>query len=393
MVSGQDIKKAVRARGREIVGFLARVLQTPSVTGDEAALAGVIAGEIERMGLTPQIEEAEKGRPNVLAEWKGFPGPRFVFNGHMDVFPPTAGEQGKYGPWSGQVEGDWIYGRGASDMKSGLCGSIMAVRVLREMGLLPKGSVLLTCTCDEEVGGRLGVKHLLQKGLITGDFGLNMEPTDLKLLLSHSGIYRARFTFEGKAASSSKPGDGVDALEKSIRAVQALYELGERIKERSVQGWGSPTLSVTTLHAGTATNVLADRSTFSIDRRLVPGESHEAVEAEILDVLEMQKNKDPDFRYIREIISDRPALDVPPDSGIVKVIEKVYEDLQGKPVEKMTARWGSDAANIMKATGMPMPVLGPGRGEEAATANEKVSIENYLASVEIYALTAARMLA
>lgn len=392
-VNARDVKKAVKAHHREIISFLSKVLQTPSVTGDEAAVAEVIAREIEGIGLRPRIEETEKGRPNVLAEWEGSPGPRFVFNGHMDVFPPPAGAEKEYGgPWSGRVEGDWIFGSGANDMKAGLCGSIMAVRVLKEMGFVPKGSVLLTCTCDEENGGWLGVKYLLDKGLIKGDFGLNMEPTALKLLLNHSGIFRARFTFEGKAAHSSNPSEGIDALKKSIRAIQGLYELGKRLEKRSIPGWGSPTLNVTTLQAGTATNVIADRSTFSIDRRLVPGESHEEAEAEIMAVLEEQKKIDPDLRFVREIISDRPALEIPPDSTVVKTIEKAFEDLQGKPLGRMKARFGSDAADIVKATGMPMPILGPGNEDEATSIDEKLSIEEYLAAVEIYALTVARLL-
>ena len=392
-VNARDVKKAVKARHREIIRFLSKVLQTPSVTGDEAAVAEVIAREIEGIGLRPRIEETEKGRPNVLAEWEGSPGPRFVFNGHMDVFPPPAGAEKEYdGPWSGRVEGGWIFGSGANDMKAGLCGSIMAVRVLKEMGFVPKGSVLLTCTCDEENGGWLGVKYLLDKGLIKGDFGLNMEPTALKLLLNHSGIFRARFTFVGKAAHSSNPSEGIDALKKSIRAIQGLYELGKRLEKRSIPGWGSPTLNVTTLQAGTATNVIADRSTFSIDRRLVPGESHEEAEAEIMAVLEEQKKIDPDLRFVHEIISDRPALEIPPDSTVVKTIEKAFEDLQGKPLRRMKARFGSDAADIVKATGMPMPILGPGNEDEATSVDEKLSIEEYLAAVEIYALTVVRLL-
>ena len=101
---------------------------------------------------------------------------------------------------------------------------------------------------------------------------------------------------------------------------------------------------------------------------------------------------DPDLRFVREIISDRPALKIPSDSTIVKVIEKGFEDLQGKPLERMKARFGSDAADIVKATGMPMPILGPGDEDEATSVGEKLSIEEYLAAVEIYALTAARLL-
>ena len=290
MIAPQDIKNAVAKRRRQIIDFLVEVIRIPSETGDEERVSKFISQFMTENGLRVQVVEAQKGRPNLLATWKGSRGPQFVFNGHMDVVPAGPTKEWLYDPWSGKIVDDHIYGRGAVDMKSGLCSSIMAVILLKEIGFSPKGSVLITCTCDEETGGELGVKHLLKKGLIAGDFGLNCEPTSLNLMLTHRGIYRADFTVKGKAVHGGVPWLGVDAIEKSIKVMNRLYELRDQISTQNHPVLGKPTLIVSTIQAGTCPNMLASNCSFTVDRRLI--ESYEAAEEEVLGIFEELKAKD-----------------------------------------------------------------------------------------------------
>ena len=135
MISSEDIIKKVETKRQEALEFLQECIRTPSVTGDEAAMGQVVTKWIEGAGLHVDNYEKEQGRPNLVAEWKGTrDGRRFVFNSHLDVFPPVEGKPGKYGPWSGVVEDGWIYGRGTVDMKAGLCAGVLAVKYLKEMG-------------------------------------------------------------------------------------------------------------------------------------------------------------------------------------------------------------------------------------------------------------------
>ena len=162
MIDAKEIKKAVMDHRDEIIRCLVEMVQTPSVTGDEVPVSRVFRRWMEEMGLEVKTYEAEPGRPNLLAEWFGpEKGPRFVFNGHMDVFPPVESDPGMYGPWSGKVTDGKIYGRGTGDMKGGDCAAIMAVKILKELGFEPKGSILLSFMCDEENGSRLGAKYLI----------------------------------------------------------------------------------------------------------------------------------------------------------------------------------------------------------------------------------------
>ena len=110
----------------------------------------------------------------------------------MDVFPPVAGSPGLYGPWAGKVADGYLYGRGSVDMKGGVCAAIMATAFLKRMGFSPAGSVLMTWVSDEENTGGLGTKYLLEQGLISGDFGIDPEPTHGQVLVSHCGGLNVR---------------------------------------------------------------------------------------------------------------------------------------------------------------------------------------------------------
>ena len=121
MLSVQNIAAMVDANREEALAFFQQCVRTPSVTGSEAAMGEVVRQFLARQGFAPQVYEKEPGRPNIVAEWKGArPGPRFVWNGHLDVFPPVAGSPGLYGPWAGKVADGYLYGRGSVDMKGGV---------------------------------------------------------------------------------------------------------------------------------------------------------------------------------------------------------------------------------------------------------------------------------
>lgn len=373
----------------EAIRCFQEVVQTPSVTGDETAVSKVISRWIEKCGLSVSVHEAVAGRPNLLAEWKGSrPGKRFVFNGHMDVFPPDAKDPGPYGPWAGKVIDGYLYGRGAADMKGGDCGALMAVIFLKRMGYDPKGSVLLSYMCDEENGGGLGVKYMVSQGLIQGDFGICMECTRGKLLVTHGGILRGNCTYTSEPRHTSVRYPGENALQKAARAILELYRINDRLAEVKPANFDQPCLSITTMTAGTAPNVHPAKATFSIDRRLVPGENHEEALKEITDVLDRLKENDPAYEYELEITSDRPFLDVPETDPFIATVSGSYEQIMGKPVEIYRRAGGSDAANIQQATGMPIPNFGAALDvEESGQPGEKLNIQDYLDFIKIYMMT------
>lgn len=378
--------------GEEMVEFLSEVLKVPGVTGDELAVSLVFKKRMERMGLTVETIGVSETRPNLIGAWQGpQSGPSFLFNGHMDVFPPVPEELPEVS-WSGKIEDGFVCGRGASDMKGGDCAALMAVEMLHALGFEPHGSITLSFMCDEEVGGKKGVKYLIEKGLLHADFGICMEPSNMDLILGHTGIYRCYLNFYGTPASSYRPHPTMDALEKCVLAAERLYRLRDEIQKRKDPVYGCPSLSVTTLHAGTATNVFATEARLSLDRRLIPGETHDQAEREIRDALAFLEDAYPEFSYELELISDRPFLQVEPDSAVAKAISKANQQVFGEPVSVRYRHGGSDAASIFAAYRTQIPNIGPGQEAECANANEKIRIQDYLDMIKIYALTLVELM-
>lgn len=397
MITIDDIKKIVDEHKEEALSFLQESLQAPSVTGDEMPMARVVEKWLKKAGLNPQYYQKAENRPNILAEWQGTkPGKRFVFNGHMDVFPPTKGDPGLYGPWSGKVVDGYIYGRGAADMKSGLCASIMAVKYLKELGYDPIGSILLTCVCDEEDCANFGTKYLIEQGLIQGDFGICMECTRRKVLIEHGGNLRVRVTYHSSAHHTSMPHPTEDALTKCVNATLRLRELNEECRKNYNEEMGCwSLLSVTMLESGNAPNMYASQGTFILDRRLLPGEDIDAADAQIrsaLDELKIEKGN-LDYSYDYEVFGRVPALVVSPDAEIVKIALQAHEDITGEPGELYKRGGFSDAPHIVEATGMAMPNYGPSLDyEESCMPNEKVLLESYYDFIKIYMLIVLRAL-
>lgn len=394
MITKEQIVAAVQARRDEIVDCLVGMIQIPSVTGDEVPVSRYFHDKLSKMGLEVKTYEAEPARPNLLAEWFGDQsGPRFIFNGHMDVFPPVEGDPGPYGPWSGHIADGRIYGRGAGDMKGGDAAAIMAVKILMDLGFKPKGSVLLSFMCDEENGSRLGAKYLIKQELLNGDYGICMEPTDLEILTHHGGIYRAYFTYTSPGLHSHAPHPQGNALEKAHRAIGELLKLAEEINQRPNPDYQSPSLSITTLHAGTATNLHPSVATFSVDRRYMRGETIESVQSEIFSALDALKARYPGMEYTVEVQSDRPTLTIPEDGEMVRAMTEVWQEIMGKPCRYRYCQGGTDAASIVRHNGMHMVVCGPTDGLKSAGApDENVPIDDLLKAVELYALTVVRLM-
>ena len=382
-----ELQAYMEQHQEEMVGFLSEILRIPSVTGSELEVSKAFTKRMEALNLPVQVVGTAADRPNLIATWQGTgEGPSFLFNGHMDVFPPAVGEPPEVS-WSGKIEDGYVHGRGASDMKSGDCAALMAVEMLRRLGFEPKGSITLSYMCDEEVGGGKGVKYLVQNGYLRCDCGICMEPSNMDLIVGHTGIYRCFLTFTGTPASSYRPHPTMDALEKSILAAQALYALRDEVQSRKDPVYGCPSLSLTTMQAGTATNVFATQSRLSIDRRLIPGETHAQAEQEIRDALAAVAAKHPDFSYTLEVISDRPFLQVQEDSAVVRAIQKANRQVFGKEIRLRCRHGGSDAASIFAAYGTQIPNMGPGQESECAKKDEKICIRDYLDMIQIYALT------
>lgn len=408
MITVEKIIQKVDECQDEAIQCLVEAIQSPSPTGSELPMAKTMGRWLDKLGIQVDTYEYQKDRPNYIATWKGTkPGKTFLFNGHMDVFPATETEEPGYNAWSGEVKDGFVYGRGTSDMKGGDCAALMAVKLLKEMGFDPKGSVILNYVSDEESGGAQGILSLLRDNLIHADFGISMEPScpdeeTIDLMMGHGGVYPCQvivYGDGGHAVRDIDPKDkdnhygGEDAIKKAMKAVEALNSLAARIAEKPETPFGKSHLAVTKLNAGIAVNNYPRRAEICIDRRYTPDETPESVDAEIIAALEEVKMTDPTFayEYHSQYEPDTPVFVNDENSAIVKAIDESSLAVCGRKPKHFTKMGGCDVAYIKKAIGGDYPWFGPGTNH-IACADERVSIQNYLNCIKVYMATMVQML-
>ena len=155
-----------------------------------------VPGVLDHPGWWPGLEYVD--RPNVVGTWRGSGGGRsLILNGHSDVVPAGPRDLWTYEPYGGVIADDRIYGRGASDQKGGIAAMIMAVQVLSDLGVTPRGDVIVESVVNEELGGYNGTLACCVKGYLA-DAAIVTEPTQLEIVAATKGGQTYKATVPGR---------------------------------------------------------------------------------------------------------------------------------------------------------------------------------------------------
>ncbi|MDE2982927.1 MAG: acetylornithine deacetylase/succinyl-diaminopimelate desuccinylase family protein [Gemmatimonadota bacterium] len=409
----------VEAARDEIVAFTAEMIRIPTVNPPGACYrecAELIGRRLETAGLAVEYVEAE-GRPehtaehprvNVVGRGDALPGrARLHLNGHFDVVPP--GEEWTVDPFAGVVREGRIYGRGASDMKSGIAAAVFAVEALRRAGVELAGAVDISATVDEESGGFAGVAHLCEAGIISsGDtrYAIIPEPFGpARVCLGHRGVYWFDVIAHGHTAHGSMSHLGRSAIEDMGALLEAFRtrlapELAGRLSALPVVPEASrrPSLNVNAItggQAGEATQspCVADRCVATFDRRFIPEESLEEVRAEIASLVASVEGDDPERRFtIEERMVVHPTS-APPGSPLVAALSRAVETVRGRPPELVASPGTYDQKHFARIAGIEHCVAyGPGPLEEAHQPDESCAVDDLVACTQALALAALELL-
>jgi succinyl-diaminopimelate desuccinylase len=269
--------------------FLAELVRTPSDNppGDcrphaekTAALLTALGFSVEQHAVPDELVRRHGMRSvtNLIVRLRFGDGPTVALNAHGDVVPPGDGWTAE--PYGAEIRDGWMYGRGAAVSKSDIATFAYALKALETSGAALKGTVELHITYDEEVGGLCGPDWLLREGLSKPDFVI-CPGFSYNVVIAHNGCLHLEVTVQGKSAHAAMPETGVDALEATTRLLAALYELRHSYTatRSTVPGIAHPTLVVGLIKGGINTNVVPDAVTLRLDRRIIPEEDPEQVEA------------------------------------------------------------------------------------------------------------------
>jgi acetylornithine deacetylase len=345
----------------------------------EAEIAQFIAHWAEQAGLEVHLDEALPGRPNVVAIARGRGGGKsLMLNGHMD----TVGVEGMSQAHQPHVKNGRLFGRGAYDMKAGLAACMLAVKSAKEKHL--RGDVILTAVMDEEYAGR-GTMDIAKQ--VRADAAIVAEFTEMKVILAHKGFVWLDVETIGVAAHGSRPELGVDAIARMGSILVELEKLDQRLRSRPTHKWlGSGSLHASLINGGRELSSYPDRCLLSIERRTIPGETPEIVEAEVQEIIRRLQGTDPTFKaQVRRGI-DRMPMETPEDSPIVGAVAASAARVLGRTPEFAGVPFWTDAATLW-AAGIPSILFGPS-GAGAHAIEEWVDLKSVKDCAEIYLETA-----
>ena len=344
--------------------------------GAEQACAEYLGTLLERAGFRVDYAAFAPTRTSVVARiGRDMDRPPIGFTGHMDTVP-LGGAQWKQDAFGASLEGGRLYGRGSSDMKSGVAAFVVAALAQAER-LRDSPGVTLVLTADEECGCG-GAAHLVRDTNLLGRVGALLvgEPTANYPLVGHKGALWLEARTTGITAHGSMPERGDNAVYKAARAVDVLRQFDFAVEPHPLMG--APTLNVGTLHGGLNINSVPDRATIGIDIRTIPGQDHAGVRNKLQ-------------RALGEAVELVPIVDVEaiysrPESAWMQQVFAAAERRIGERPRARSATYFTDAA-VLNAVyrDVPICVLGPGEPQLAHQTDEYCLVDRVEQSVDMYA--------
>ncbi len=388
---------------------LAEMVDIPSGTGEEAVMAEWMAGRFRALGLEASLQEISPGRYNALGLLRGAGGgPTLLLNGHLDTsytgreahlttpgFKPRA-----------LRDGDWIYGLGANNMKSGLAALLGALAAIRKAGIEPKGDVLFaavageveTAPVEEFQGPRYagygaGVKALLERG-VKADACILAEPTGLRLSPGHMGSIWARVVVAGTTMHTAflDKVRAVHAIEKALKVLEAIQRWIPDYRARHAFMGERPCVNIAAVRGGwpwRAARTPADCRIY-LDVRTLHDQTADDVRRELDAVLAGVRREDPEVQVTLDFYLVNPGTLISMEEPVAQAVARAHEAVVGGAPEVVYRGPAADATHL-NHHGIPTIVYGPGgrtRGEGALgwskDAGEHVHVQDVVTAARVF---------
>jgi acetylornithine deacetylase len=410
--SRQKLLEKIDQSRDKAVAFLRDMVVIPSVTGDEAQIQTFLSKYMTKIGLDVDMWETDweqlkkhpgyrpvdrgyEGRPNIVATWKGAGGGRsLLLNGHTDVIPVGGGEGWSDNPWSATIKNGRMYGRGTADMKSGVASHIMAVECLKGAGLKPKGDVYINVVIDEEVSGH-GTLDTVIRGY-KADAGISGETSDLAVQPACIGRIWFEIEIHGKPAGIQKRYEGISGIELGNKIVKAVADLEAKRVATITHPLYPNALDtlpciIGSFSAGNYPSAFPANCLLKGSIGTVPGEDHEGVKQSLVDQIARAAAGDPWMKLhppkVRFVGYDAQASEIPRDHAIVETVCKNYKEITGRDPQISGRQGAADTRFLNLYANTPTVIFGPGSTAVMHADDEYVSIDDYMTSIKVMALS------
>ena len=386
--------------------FLAELVKVPSDNppGDcaphakrAAELLEGLGFEVERHPVPTDVVRANGmiSATNLVVRERFGPGPTIALNAHGDVVPPGLGWS--VDPYGATIKDGFMYGRGVAVSKSDFATYAYALLALKASNAKLAGTVELHLTYDEETGGNVGPAWLLEQGISRPDFAISAG-FSYGITTAHNGCLHLEVEIIGKSAHAARPDTGIDALEAATGVLADLYAIRKTYaaNRSKVIGIDSATLTVGLISGGINTNVVPDKVTFRVDRRIIPEEDPAAAEAALTRQIRESAAKWPGVTCnVRRILLAVPFVPIPGQEKLVAAIARHATPIMGEEVKPHGVPIYTDA-RLYSTAGIPTVLYGAGPHTlleaNGHRADEKLKLDDLYKATHVVALALADLL-
>lgn len=366
---------------KEKIQILKDIVQIKSVNDNEEEIAHYLKELLEKYGIESTLVNYSPGRSSLVAELSNGEGKVLGFTGHMDVV--DAGDESKwtYPPYEGHIEENKMYGRGTTDMKSGLAAMAIAMIELKENGTPFNGKIKLLATVGEEVG-ELGAEQLTNEGYVDDLDGLIIgEPSNYNLIYTHMGSINYSVISHGKSAHSSMPKKGINAINHLNDFItEANREMDAITEKYEDEELGRTIHNVTVIQGGNQVNSIPETATLQANIRSIPEYSNDEIIRALQTIVD-KLNEQTDYNLELKVDYNKESIQSPKDSSLIQSILKVSD----RDLPLIGISGTTDAAEFTKSENpFDLVVYGPGEPTLPHQMNEYVQIDNYLDMIEQY---------
>lgn len=356
----------------DLIGFTRRMVQTPSLSGEEDKVARVVAEELEKLGYGVEIDEMG----SILARIGGGKGKRVLFDGHLDHIMPGDPGTWRHPPYAAEVVDGVMYGRGTVDMKGALAAMIYGCAAPEV-----EGEVILALVVHEETNEGIATRKLIEEKDLRVDACVLGEPTDLALAIGQRGRAVFRVTTRGATSHSSMPELGENAVYLMTPIIEAIKELNESLPSDPFLGKGTVVVTEISCKPGGGP-IVPDRCEVLVDRRTIPGETLEGITEELKELatdaeVELIVDEFTCYTGARERAVQYFAGWLTDEGHWV--VERGLEALGaalGERPRVMGWRFSTDGVATAGDLGIPTIGFGPGDPSMAHQPNEHVRVED-----------------
>lgn len=356
-----------------------------------AELYEALGFEVERHKVPQDLVEKVGmiSASNLIVRHRFGPGPTIALNAHGDVVAP--GEGWSVDPYGAVIKDGWMYGRGVATSKSDFVSYAYALLALMSLGEKLNGTVEIHLTYDEEVGGDIGPLYLLEQGLTKPDYVI-CAGLSYGVVTAHNGCLHLDVEVRGRSAHAARPETGVDALEAATHILNRLYSLraGFASQKSSVNGITIPSMVVGLISGGINTNVVPDKITMRVDRRMIPEENGPEVARDLVAFIEKSAREMPGIDCnVRQLMLANPLKPIKGGEALASALQRHASALIGEDVPAHGVPLYTDARHYCNA-GIPTVLYGAGPRTmleaNAHRADEKLKLDDLALATKVVAL-------